>query len=166
MNGAARDLREMMLTEDRVSEENLKSGINTRLASAREMVARFKSAHGERDGLAAEYEATFNQWVDIANRAVSEIEKGNKEQAKQIILNECSPVLSSLSSIARRIDAATTQERNESEKAFLQGNYNLQVAVHFHIPYRTGGKPFSCNCHNRKDYRYCEKGGGSGERAF
>ena len=110
----------MMLTEDRVSEENLKSGINTRLASAREMVARFKSAHGERDGLAAEYEATFNQWVDIANRAVSEIEKGNKEQAKQIILNECSPVLSSLSSVAHRIDAATTQERNESEKAFLQ----------------------------------------------
>ena len=120
VNVAARDLREMMLTEERASEENLKSEINASLAAARERIAQFKSVHGERDGLAAEYEAAFNQWVDIANRAVSEIERGNKEQAKQIILNECSPVLSSLSSIAQRIDAATTQERNESEKASLQ----------------------------------------------
>ena len=120
VNVAARDLREMMLTEERASEENLKSEINASLASAREKITQFKSTHGERDGLAAEYEAAFNQWVDIANRAVSEIERGNKEQAKQIILNECSPVLSSLSSIAQRIDAATTQERNESEKASLQ----------------------------------------------
>lgn len=120
VNVAARDLREMMLTEERASEENLKSEINASLAAAREKITQFKSVHGERDGLAAEYEAAFNQWVDIANRAVSEIERGNKEQAKQIILNECSPVLSSLSSIAQRINAATTQERNESEKASLQ----------------------------------------------
>ena len=120
VNVAARDLREMMLAEDRVSEENLKSEINASLASAREKITQFKSTHGERDGLAAEYEAAFNQWVDIANRAVSEIERGNKEQAKQIILNECSPVLSSLSSIAQRVDAATTLERSESEKASLQ----------------------------------------------
>ena len=120
VNVAARDLREMMLAEDRASEENLKSEINASLAAARERIAQFKSVHGERDGLAAEYEAAFNQWVDIANRAVSEIEKGNKEQAKQIILNECSPVLSSLSSIAQRVDAATTLARSESEKASLQ----------------------------------------------
>ena len=120
VNVAARDLREMMLTEERASEENLKSEINASLAAAREKITQFKSTHGERDGLAAEYEAAFNQWVDIANRAVSEIEKGNKEQAKQIILNECSPVLSSLSSIAQRVDAATTLARSESEKASLQ----------------------------------------------
>ena len=120
VNVAARDLREMMLAEDRVSEENLKSEINASLASAREKITQFKSTHGERDGLAAEYEAAFNQWVDIANRAVSEIERGNKEQAKQIILNECSPVLSSLSSIAQRVNAATALERSESEKASLQ----------------------------------------------
>ena len=120
VNVAARDLREMMLAEDRASEENLKSEINASLAAAREKITQFKSTHGERDGLAAEYEAAFNQWVDIANRAVSEIEKGNKEQAKQIILNECSPVLSSLSSIAQRVDAATTLARSESEKASLQ----------------------------------------------
>ena len=120
VNVAARDLREMMLTEERASEENLKSEINASLAAAREKITQFKSVRGERDGLAAEYEAAFNQWVDIAIRAVSEIERGNKEQAKQIILNECSPVLSNLSSIAQRINAATTQERNESEKASLQ----------------------------------------------
>ena len=120
VNVAARDLREMMLAEDRALEENLKSEINASLAAAREKITQFKSTHGERDGLAAEYEAAFNQWVDIANRAVSEIEKGNKEQAKQIILNECSPVLSSLSSIAQRVDAATTLARSESEKASLQ----------------------------------------------
>ena len=41
VNVAARDLREMMLTEERASEENLKSEINASLAAARERIAQF-----------------------------------------------------------------------------------------------------------------------------
>ncbi len=120
VNVAARDLREMMLTEDQATEEKLKSDINASLASVKERLAVFKSVYGTQDGLATEYETAFNQWTDIANRAISEIDKGNKEQAKTIILNECSPVLTNLSSIAQKISAVTTQERNESESASLQ----------------------------------------------
>ena len=61
VNVAARDLREMMLTEDQATEQKLKDDINTSLASVKERLALFKSVYGTQDGLATEYETALDR---------------------------------------------------------------------------------------------------------
>ena len=120
VNVAARDLREMVLVEDQSSYDSLKENISKNLNTITEQVEVFKQAHGEEDGLAKTYEDAFNQWIEIANRAISELDQGDKEAAKTIIINECSPTLSNLVSIATQIDQVITEEKNENAAALQQ----------------------------------------------
>ncbi len=116
VNIAARVLREMLITDNTADYASMKEQINDNLEAINEQIVVFKNSHGEQDGLAAKYEQAFTTWFEIANRAVAEIEKGNKDTAKTIILEECSPALSNLVSIVTEIDDITTQEREAQEK--------------------------------------------------
>ena len=120
VNVAARDLREMVLVEDQSSYNSLKENVSKNLGTITEQVEVFKEAHGEEDGLAKTYEDAFNQWIEIANRAIAELDEGDKETARQIIINECSPALSNLVSIATQIDQVITEEKNENAVAMQQ----------------------------------------------
>lgn len=111
VNLAARDLREMMLVDDMASHAKFKETIDTSLDTIHEQIAIFKKTHGESDGLAKKYEDAFNEWFTIADRAIAAIESGNRETARQIILNECSPALNSLVEIARDIDSTISAEK-------------------------------------------------------
>lgn len=117
VNVAARNLREMLITNDVSAKTNLKSEINTNLQTARSKIAEFKEAYGTSDGLAAQYESAFNNWEDIAEKILNEIEKGNVKEAQELVLSECSPAIDALSSIAMQISQKTTQERKDEETA-------------------------------------------------
>lgn len=75
-NIAARDLREMLITEDQTKRATMKANIEDSLNAIPEQIALFKKTHGEEDGLAAQYETAFNDWIEIANRALTAI--GNR----------------------------------------------------------------------------------------
>ena len=119
-NVAARDLREMVLVEDQASYNALKENISTNLDNITQQIEAFKEAHGEEDGLAKTYEDAFNNWFSIANRAIAELDQGDKEAAREIIINECSPALSNLVSIVTQIDEVITEEKDQNSIALQQ----------------------------------------------
>lgn len=131
VNVAARDLREMVLVEDQSSYNSLKEDVSTNLETIQEQVAVFKQTHGEEDGLAATYESAFNDWIDIANRAIDALDRGDKESARLIIINECSPALAKLVSIAKEIDNTTTADKQANTE-------NLQWQVFMVILFSGG----------------------------
>ena len=96
-NIAARDLREMVITDNPKDYEGLKERIET----IHEQISILKEAHGETDGLAKKYEDAFQNWFNVAVKVIDEVEKRDKEAAKDVILNECSPALSGLAEIAK-----------------------------------------------------------------
>ena len=118
-NVAARDLREMILSEDPQQISQFESNINDNIQTIEEQVQVFKDAHGTEDGLAQRYETAFQNWFNIANEVIDEAKRGNWEMAKETILNECSPALTELADIAQEIDAVTTQERSLEEESTL-----------------------------------------------
>lgn len=67
-NIAARDLREMLITEDQTKRATMKANIEDSLNAIPEQISLFKKTHGEEDGLAAQYETAFNDWIEIANQ--------------------------------------------------------------------------------------------------
>ena len=118
-NTAGRNLREMVLAENPQVIPAFESSINNNLQIIEEQVQIFKDTHGTQDGLAQRYEAAFQNWFDIAQEVISEAKSGNWELAKRTILNECSPALTELASIAQEIDSVTTQERAKQEQSIL-----------------------------------------------
>lgn len=107
-NIAARDLREMLITESASDRQALEANIKNSLSEVHSYIDTFKTAHGEEDGLAAQYENAFNSWEEIANRALTAINSNRRGEARDIILNECSPALSKTVEIVKEIDATTS----------------------------------------------------------
>ena len=124
VNTAARDLREMALVTGGSTYNSLKENMNTNLETITQQVEVFKQAHGEEDGLAATYEAAFNEWFEIANRAVAELDQGDVEGARQIIVSECSPALENLVALSKEIDSTITAEKEANTE-----NIQWQVFV-------------------------------------
>lgn len=114
-NIAARDLREMVITDNPKDYEGLKERIEESIETIHEQISILKETHGETDGLAKNYEDAFQNWFNVAVKVIDEVEKRDKEAAKDIILNECSPALSGLAEIAKEIDAQIVKERAASE---------------------------------------------------
>ena len=130
VNIAARDLREILLMDESADYSSLSSNIQNQLAEVENQISIFKRAHGESDGLAARYESTFQSWKAIANRALTEIQKGDRESARKIILNECSAALTNLVSVASEIDQYVNTAVSESQNKVkvLTGTY-MAIAI-------------------------------------
>ena len=118
-NVAARDLREMVLTEDLQQIDRFESSINDSIAAIEEQIQVFKDTHGTADGLAQEYEDAFRSWFSIASRVMDEAKQGDWESARQIIIEECSPAMSNLAGIAQEIDGVTTSDRVQHEQSTM-----------------------------------------------
>ena len=114
-NIAARDLREMVLTDDKARISKLKENINSSMDTITQQVENFKKAHGTEDGLAAQYEDAFDSWFQVAFRVIEEVEQGDRATARQTIFNECTPALENMVSIVKTIDSDIAAERQEIE---------------------------------------------------
>lgn len=116
-NIAARNLREMVITDNPQDQAKLKEQIEKNIDSINKQVSIFKQTHGEDDGLAEKYVDAFQIWFNIATKAIDEIDKGNKDAAKEIVLTECSPALNSLVAIVGEIDTQIAKDKVASESS-------------------------------------------------
>lgn len=116
-NIAARNLREMIISDNPQDYAELKNRIEVNIDTINEQISIFKQTHGEEDGLAEKYVDAFQIWFNIATKAIDEIEKGNKDTAKEIVLNECSPALNSLAEIVGEIDTQISKDKVASESS-------------------------------------------------
>ncbi len=129
VNVAARDLREMLLTDDAARRAELEENIQDSLNNITEQIAVFKETYGEEDGMAQKYETAFNNWFTIADRAISAVSSGDTEGARQIVINECSPALEELVSIAQEIDNVTDSNKADQQQHMLQGLWIAIICV-------------------------------------
>ena len=109
-NIAARDLREMLITDSEAKRSSLKENINSSLTQVRELIDAFKKSKGDDEGL-VKYDAAFTEWSGVANRALEAIEAGQDDKARSIVLNECSPALKNMVGIIKEI--ATSEDENK-----------------------------------------------------
>lgn len=115
-NVAARDVREMALIDNPAEYGKFSERIYKAQDTIREQIEIFKAAHGESDGLAEKYENAFKSWFEIAERVITQLEQGEREQATKTIVNECSPALTGLVAIAKEIDTSIYNQKVAAEK--------------------------------------------------
>lgn len=118
-NVAARELREMVLTDNLSDRQELKQKINESINTINEQIVIFRKTHGEEDNLADQYEEAFDAWFAIASRVMDEMDHNDKATATQIILEECSPALDNLVTIVSKIDATTESTKVEQQQHTL-----------------------------------------------
>ncbi len=119
-NVAARELREMVLTDNKSDRAVLKQKVNDSIDTINEQIEIFRQTHGEADGLADKYETAFNEWFNIATRVMDEMDHDDKATATQIILEECSPALANLVTIVGEIDQTTETAKAEQQQHTLE----------------------------------------------
>ncbi len=113
-NVAARTIREMQIDNNPVNYAAYKAKVEENIAAIKKNVALFKSSYNRNDGLTEKYEAALDRWVTIGYQIIGEIEKGNDEKAGNMLINQCTPALQELVSIAKEIDANTMAMQKEA----------------------------------------------------
>lgn len=116
-NVAARAIREMLIQNDPATFSTFESEVETNVAAIRENVELFKASYTADDGLKEKYETALNAWVEIGYRIIDEIKLGNTEQAKTMLLEECTPALKNLISIAQEISQKTDAMQEQALSA-------------------------------------------------
>ncbi len=115
-NIAARNLDEMILSNSREDSSIFKEQISISVNAIKEQMEILKNTYGEADGTYARYESAFNDWIKLSNDAVEQIDANNRQAAKSIVLEECSPALKVLAEIAVEIEAKTAEQSNSAQK--------------------------------------------------
>lgn len=118
-NVAARELREMVLTDDKSEQQQLQQKVNVSITTINDQIEIFRETHGEADGLADKYEEAFDKWFAIASRAMDKVAANDKAAATEIILEECSPALADLVTIVGEIDQTTEAAKAEQQQHTL-----------------------------------------------
>lgn len=129
VNTAARDLREMLLTNDSQHSADLRSSINNNISKIQEQFSILESTLGSTNPLVQEYEQAFTAWFQIANNALDQIQQGHRDDAIEIVLNECSPALNNLVSISGEIDNEITAQKVAAENASQASILGFTIAA-------------------------------------
>lgn len=107
VNVAARTIREMYVAEDPSSYPKYRAEVEENIAAIKDNIKVFGESYQLNDGLKEKYEAALDNWTSIGNRIMDQIEKGNREAAQKMLLEECAPALDKLVGVAQEISANT-----------------------------------------------------------
>lgn len=128
-NIAARTLREMALETDKSTYPDYETRVDSNIASIQENLDNLRKADVISTELVDKYKDALNNWIDIGNRVVDNLNKGDKTQATDIILNECVPALNNAISIAMDIDKETEKIQNDVMSGNLKGVNTVSVII-------------------------------------
>ena len=107
VNVAARLVREMVLEEDISTYESYQEQVEGQLSDIDSELESLKQTGVVEDALYEEYVDVLHTWEDIGRRVIEETMAGNREEAIELILTECSPALEDVVDAAKNIDEAT-----------------------------------------------------------
>ncbi|NBJ93182.1 methyl-accepting chemotaxis protein [Parablautia muri] len=114
INVAARDIREMALNDDTSAYSTYKAEIEERVEKAREEIVALK-ATGLIDADTVEsFSNSLEEWIEVGYEIIGELEAGNREEATQLIFNDCVPLLNKLITAAQEIDVIAGDITNEA----------------------------------------------------
>lgn len=105
-NAIARYIRDMQMNPDATS----RSQTNTRVQELRsdllDLLPKIEAGYDLADGYGDQYVAAVENWLNVADQIIDQILRGDTEGAVTRILNECTPALNNVASIA--VQASTS----------------------------------------------------------
>lgn len=112
-NNAARTIRDMMINTDTSSYPDYEAKFKAGVVELEKNLDILKKTYTENDGLVEKYDNAINRWIEIGNRALTGLKAGQREEVKDILINECSPALEVVVSIAKELDLSTNKLKEE-----------------------------------------------------
>ena len=117
-NEIARHLRDMVLLEA-VNDEAMET-VNTDIESIRANITFLDSQSILDKDTVQKYDTAMNNWLVIGNNIIDQLQSGQVNEAKETILNECTPALNSLVGVVRELSEYTTQNRTDTMQASVR----------------------------------------------
>ena len=109
VNAAARNIREMALNEDASTYENYEQTVEKLLAEVNSQLEIMKQTGVVPDELYTEYSSALNDWGNIGYSIMNEIKEGNRDEAIEDILNDCTPALNKSVETVKKLDELTDE---------------------------------------------------------
>ena len=109
VNAAARNIREMALNEDASTYESYEQTVEKLLAEVNSQLEIMKQTGVVPDELYTEYSSALNDWGNIGYSIMNEIKEGNRDEAIEDILNECTPALNKSVETVIKLDELTDE---------------------------------------------------------
>lgn len=117
-NVAARALRDMLIDTNAKNDSVYIEKYNTSIKQLTKSMETLKQSYVQNDGLVEKYETEINNWLSIANNILEQLKSGNDAAAQNMLLNQCTPSLDKIVTIATELDKSTndnlTQQLNEN----------------------------------------------------
>ena len=109
VNAAARNIREMALNEDASTYESYEQTVEKLLTEVGSQLEIMKQTGVVPDELYTEYSSALNDWGNIGYSIMNEIKEGNRDEAIEDILNECTPALNKSVETVIKLDELTDE---------------------------------------------------------
>jgi methyl-accepting chemotaxis protein len=114
VNVAARSVREMALNTDESKNAEYKAKVEEMLTDTDTQLKVIKSSGTVSDEMYQSYVESLTAWANDAYSIVEKIEAGDREEATEMIFNNCLPALDNLVSLALTIDGEIESAVNSS----------------------------------------------------
>lgn len=122
-NIAARTIREMAIVTDTGTYSSYAAKIEENEAAILENIKVLKESFANDAPLVDNYEKAVKDWIAIGNSIVAEIENGNIEEARVMIIEQCAPALQNLIELAKELNNEIVQ----MEEKGIKLNENVMV---------------------------------------
>ncbi len=124
-NIAGRIIRELALNDNKEMASEYKEDIQESMAVIVSALEDLKQTGVIEDGLNQEYETALESWMELGYDIVEKLEAGDREEAIDLILTECSPALEAAVGIAKEMD----EDTNEMKSASIKINQQTVIYV-------------------------------------
>lgn len=116
VNAAARNIREMALNNDASDYDSYEQTVERLLTEVDSELKILKKTGVVPDANYKEYATALSDWGNIGYSIMEQIKSGDKEEAIDSILNDCTPALNKVVEIAIKLDEMTDEVSNQSAK--------------------------------------------------
>ncbi len=116
VNAAARNIREMALDDDTSSYVSYEKTVEKLLKEVDSELKNLKGTGIIPDSDYEEYSSALSDWGNIGYSIIEEIKSGDKEEAVDEIMDDCTPALNKAVEIAIKLDDITDQESSRAAR--------------------------------------------------
>ena len=116
VNAAARNIREMALNNDTSSYDDYEQTVEKLLTEVNTQLENLKKSGVVPDADYEEYSSSLKDWGNIGYSIMEKIKSGDKDNAIDSILNDCTPALNKAVKIAIRLDEMTDKQSSRSAR--------------------------------------------------
>ena len=116
VNSSARNIREMALNNDASSYDGYEQTVERLLAEVNTQLKNLKNSGVIPDADCEEYASALTDWGNIGYSIMKEIKSGDKDNAVDSIMNDCTPALDKAVNIAMRLDEMTDEQSSRSAR--------------------------------------------------